>query len=513
MPTSPLLYFVAFSLCAYLVRTYVASSGRARRGRLRYPPGPRGLPFFGNLFDIPQRAPWETYARWGKQYGDVTSISVIGRLVVFVNSAQAARDLFEHTGTRYMDRPEIPIIDTTVAHFNLAITRYGHKWRIERRIIDHSLRPSIAETHQPMQTVKTHAFLRQVLRCPERTMEYLKHFTSAVVMSLTYGYDVKESGDHYVAIAEELLTLASESMLPGALLVKDCPALKHLPDWFPGTGFKRRARHGRRLVDEMVNAPFNMVKEDLLRGTLKHSFVHDNLDECRGDEAETALKNAAASVYGAGAETTISALSSFLLALLLYPDIQTRAQAEIDQVIGRSRLPAFSDRPNLPYVDAICKELLRWRLVLPLGVAHATMVDDVYKDYFIPKGATVLANTWAILHDAEAYPEPEEFKPERFLTEDGNLRDDPLLVYAFGYGPRECPGRHLVDSMQWILVVSVLATFNVRKKIDLNGNEIAVEGVYNNARISHPAPFEYAITPRHPSAARLVQETQGVAYI
>ncbi|KAI9435475.1 cytochrome P450 [Lactarius indigo] len=504
MPTSPLLDFVALSLFAYLVRTYAASSDRGSCRGLQYPPGPRGLPLLGNLFDIPQYAPWETYARWGRQYGDVTSISVIGRLVVFVNSARAARDLLEHRGSRYMDRPETPIIDMMEAHFNPAVTRYGHKWRVERRIIGQSFRPTIAVIHQPMQTVKAHVFLRQVLRCPEKTMEYLKHFTGAVVMSLTYGYDVKESGDHHVAIAEEF-TLASESILPSALLVNDFPALKHLPDWFPG---QRRAQHGMRLSDKVVNEPFNMAKEDLLKGTSRHSLVHDNFDECMGDEVEeAALKNAAATVYAAGAETTISALSSFFLALLLYPDVQTRAQAEIDQVIGRSRLPAFSDRPKLPYVDAICKELLRWRLVLPLGVAHATTEDDVYMGYFIPKGTTVLANTWAILHDAEVYVEPEEFKPERFLTADGKVRDDPLLVYAFGYGRRVCPGRHLVDSTLWILVVSVLATFNVRKKIDLHGNEIAVEGVYEDAPISHPAPFEYAIMPRYPRAARLVQET------
>ncbi|KAF8259329.1 cytochrome P450 [Lactarius quietus] len=478
------LDFAALSLFAYLLRTYHAD--RSRRRGLQYPPGPRGLPLFGNLFDIPQRAPWETYTQWGKQYGDVTSISVLGRLVVFVNSARAAKDLFEQTGTLYMDRPTIPIIDMMEAHFNLAITRYGHKWRVERRIIDQSLRPAIAVTYQPMQTVKVHAFLRQVLRCPEKTMEYLKHFTAAVVMSLTYGYDVKESGDHYVAIASELLTLASESILPGALLVNDFPALKHVPDWFPCAGFKRRARHGMKLSHEMVNAPFKTVKDDLLKGTSKHSLVHDNLDECTGDE--TALKNAAASVYAAGAET-----------------VQKRAQDEIDHVIGRSRLPAFSDRPKLPYVDAVCKELLRWRLVLPLGVAHATTEDNMYKGYFIPKGTTVLPNTWAILHDAEVYPDPEEFKPERFLTEDGKVKDDPLLVYAFGYGRRVCPGRHLVDSTLWILVVSVLAAFSVRKKVDVHGIEIPVEGAYRDAAlISHPAPFEFRITPRHDGVARLV---------
>lgn len=102
-----------------------------------------------------------------------------------------------------------------------------------------------------------------------------------------------------------------------------------------------------------------------------------------------------------GRRKTISVLSSFFLALLLYPDVQRRAQAEIDQAIGRSRLPAFRDRPDLPYVDAVCKELLRWRLVLPLGVAHATTEDDVYKGYFIPKGTTVLPNTWCVLTPEE----------------------------------------------------------------------------------------------------------------
>ena len=72
------------------------------------------------------------------------------------------------------------------AHFNLAITRYGHKWRVERRIIDQSLRPAIAVTYQPMQIVKAHAFLRQVLRCPENTLEYLKQYVEPCSHSLMY---------------------------------------------------------------------------------------------------------------------------------------------------------------------------------------------------------------------------------------------------------------------------------------------------------------------------------------
>ena len=80
----------------------------------------------------------------------------------------------------------------------------------------------------------------------------------------------------------------------------------------------------------------------------------------------------------------------------------------------------------------------------------------------------------AILHDPERYPDPEEFKPERFLNEDGTVRDDPTLALVFGVGKRICPGRHLVDATLFIVAASVLSTFNVTKAKDESGNEIPV---------------------------------------
>jgi cytochrome P450 len=81
----------------------------------------------------------------------------------------------------------------------------------------------------------------------------------------------------------------------------------------------------------------------------------------------------------------------------------------------------------------------------------------------------------AILHDPETYPDPEEFKPERFLNEDGSVKDDPTLALAFGAGKRICPGRHIVDATLFIVASSVLSAFNVTKAKDENGNEIPVK--------------------------------------
>ncbi|KAG1849812.1 cytochrome P450 [Suillus tomentosus] len=150
-----------------------------------------------------------------------------------------------------------------------------------------------------------------------------------------------------------------------------------------------------------------MVAENLQR--------MEKQDEASKPMFEVALKRApVAAVFGAY-ETTSSTLMIFVLAMVLYPDIERRAQAEIDSVIGRDRLPTFEDRASLPYVEAILRETFRWHPILPLGVPRATSSDDIYDGCFIPKRTTVMCNVWAISRDEKRYPDASRFMPERFL--------------------------------------------------------------------------------------------------
>lgn len=100
--------------------------------------------------------------------------------------------------------------------------------------------------------------------------------------------------------------------------------------------------------------------------------------------------------------------------MLANPDSQRKAQVEIDRVVKPGHLPDFSDEASLPYVTAVVKELLRWKLVVPLGqsvavlqfaqavsslnfnaaIPHYLLVDDVYKGYRIPAGSIVISNLW-----------------------------------------------------------------------------------------------------------------------
>ena len=87
-------------------------------------------------------------------------------------------------------------------------------------------------------------------------------------------------------------------------------------------------------------------------------------------------------------------MSCFFLAMALFPDVQRRAQEEIDRIIGPNRLPGFEDREKLSYIDAIVMEVLRWHPVGPMGVPHVAEADDVCEGYLIPKGALLLTNIW-----------------------------------------------------------------------------------------------------------------------
>ena len=87
-------------------------------------------------------------------------------------------------------------------------------------------------------------------------------------------------------------------------------------------------------------------------------------------------------------------MKTFFFIMCLYPDIQRRAQEEIENFIGKDALPKADDRQSLPYVEAVMLESLRWQLVFPLALPHAAQVNSIVNGYFIPKGTIIMANNW-----------------------------------------------------------------------------------------------------------------------
>ncbi|KAM0424378.1 hypothetical protein ACHAPT_010526 [Fusarium lateritium] len=190
--------------------------------------------------------------------------------------------------------------------------------------------------------------------------------------------------------------------------------------------------------------------------------------------------------------------------MTLSSDVQRKAQEEIDRVIGNERLPTLADRPSLPYIEAIVKEVLRWHPVAPMGLPHTSTADDVYEGYFIPKGSMLFANVWHFTHDPEIYDEPMSFKPERFLGLQGNKAAPDPHTFVFGFGRRICPGRILADNALYLNIAQSLAVFTISK----DGQVAQPEIRFTPGVVSHPEPFEAIIKPRSPHYEKLIRSIE-----
>ncbi|KAF5381630.1 hypothetical protein D9615_005548 [Tricholomella constricta] len=480
---------------------------------LPYPPGPRPLPIIGNLLDLARGNEIETYLQLYKTYGgvpthsrllfangglgDLVFLNVLGKKVLFVNSFQTAHHLFEKRSANYSDRNHSPMLhelmgwDWTFGHMP-----YGERWKAHRRMFHRQFQQSVAPAHWPVQRKEAHALLRRILDSPDDLIDHLRHNAASVIMNVTYGIKVAPKGDRFITIAEKALAGMAEAANPGAFLVDFLPFLKHIPEWVPGAGFQRKAREWKEAVYEMRDAPFETAMQAINAGRASASFVSNLMGDLESAESKDSpekdvelVKACAGMSYAAGTESTLSALSSFVLAIVCHPEVQAKGQEELDRVIGYTRLPDFSDRESLPYITAIVKELLRWSPVAPLGLPHMATNNDEYNGFFIPAGTTIVGNTWAILHNPITFPNPSVFNPDRFLVSGphkGSSTDlsplDPLSV-TFGYGRRICPGRYLAEAQLWISIACMLAVFNISPGVDESGRKINPEPAFTSGLI------------------------------
>ncbi|THV02863.1 cytochrome P450 [Dendrothele bispora CBS 962.96] len=496
------------------------------------PPGPKPLPVIGNILDIPREKEAATYYKMAQEYGDLVHMSVLGQNILIINSFQTANELFEKRSSNYSDRNEMPMIKDLMGwDFSFGHMPYGPRWKTHRTMFHRQFQSSVVSSFWPTQLKEAHKLLRKMLRKPNDLINHLRFNSASTIMNVTYGIEISDQDDHYIVVAETALEGMAKAAHPGAFLVDIFPILKYVPDWFPLAGFKKKAKHWRKYVMEMKNAPFESVKQALKQGTATSSFVSNLLNEIdlqknmnvgkmkRPEEIadlEETVKNCAGLAYAAGAESVVSSLSSFILAMILHPSVQVKARAELDRVVGQGRLPDFSDRGSLPYVDAIVKETLRWSPVAPLGLPHMVTKDDEFRGYHVPAGTMVMGNSWTILHDPSIYPSPLTFNPDRFISPDPSLPDpsEPISV-AFGYGRRICPGRFMAEGQLWVSIACILAAFDIGGPVRVGtnsqgqgeGQDVEFGERFKSGMICHPEPFEYDIRVRSEKAKQLVEQT------
>ncbi|KAJ3564699.1 hypothetical protein NP233_g8124 [Leucocoprinus birnbaumii] len=478
-----------------------------------FPAGPKPKPLLGNMLDMVASEPWLMYMKWAERYqSKILSLALPGtsKRMVILNSAEDAIELLEKRAAIYSDRTQIPLIEMTGWTFNTGLMRNNERWRAERKIFVQNFRRESVGRYMPIQTTKVHAMLRQLLSDPEGFADHYKTLSAAIVLEIMYGYEPRPKNDNMVQVVERAVAqIIENSSSPSIVALNVFPSIRHLPRWFPGTGFHKIVDDCREFTRDMLDIPFEYVRSSMKEGSTKSSIVRSLLEsKVIGEES---VKGIAGTAFSAGTDTVVSVIECFFFAMSLHPTIQRKAQQQIDNLIGsENRLPTFADRDSLPYIDAILRETLRWLPPFPMSVPHVVEEDDVYKGYFIPKGSIIYPNVWAMTHDESQYDDPETFIPERFIDANGGLRDNMRTPLAFGFGRRLCPGQYLGANTVWLSIATVLASFDIGLPYDLAGNRIEFQQVYTKADSLHMKPYKCSITPRSDAARKLVEATEYI---
>ncbi|KIK44576.1 hypothetical protein CY34DRAFT_10983 [Suillus luteus UH-Slu-Lm8-n1] len=397
---------------------------RAYLRRSHLPPSPPTRRLRGHF--LPPHNTSLTVARWIDEYGPLVTIRSGLQAIVIIGRYKAAVDIMEKQGKLVAGRPRLAAGEILERGLSIVLSHAGDRFRRFRRALHSHLQPKSAEAYQPLQMSQAKTMILNILHDPDRFQDHAGTYAAATIMKVAYGKTTPTSAtDPEIREARQLIRDFRKILHRGRYLVDLMPWLKYVPGYAPE--LKDQSERTRRLYTDLLNRVKLQMQSnaDIGPSFTKHILENGHLYGL----TEIEMAYLAGALFGAGTETTAVAICTVLMAAAHFPEEQAKVQDELDAVIGRKRGNS--------------------------GFSHRNS-----DNYCIPAGTTVIGNHWAISRDPEVYPEPNAFKPQRWIDDQGRLRDD-LSFFVFGFGRRVCPGLHVANRSVFINSVLILWAFQL----------------------------------------------------
>ncbi|RUP46622.1 cytochrome P450 [Jimgerdemannia flammicorona] len=518
-PSSPSKTYllVASGILAVLAIRRLAEASRRAKIDAALPPSPPGLPIIGNIHQLSGNPPEIVFTEMSKELGPIFTLKMGVQRWIVLNSIEVVKDLIVERGTIYSSRS---LSDVSIAlargdqGAQIPFMTYGEEWKEIRRIAHSALTKTKINNYQRTINVRTNAMLKSLYEAsrssPDSAVnpaEIFDFYTVSTIFAIIYGVDIEPNDERIKKcnqVGHDVLMLIT----PSEQLAEFLPVLKILR-----RETLRRAIQVRDNLERFWGEQVFGLKKRLQEGTTIES-VMGQIMTSRGSEhlSDLQLTHIGSVLSFAGSEAMSITMRWLCAVLAHYPEVQEKAFAEIEHVVGHNRLPNESDEERLQYVQCIILEILRYRAAAPVSIPHATSKDDTYRGYTIPKGTTIVINIHAIHHDPKRYPNPEVFSPERHMdyvltTNKSTPEFSERPHLAFSTGRRVCVGMNVAERVLFIGIVRFLACFRVEFATDARGERVPVEIVkykVGNGATCIPLQYKVKIVPRHGGVAGLV---------
>ena len=311
--------------------------------------------------------------------------------------------------------------------------------------------------------------MSELLASPPDFAKYYERYACSLVSILGYGRRVADKEDPMLRFAVNVMDSITLMQVPGLYWLEAIPELQYLPSWLYSLPTQLRklseasGRYWWALVAEAAQAPEPNFAKELFRSKEEHSLSERDIGEMTTN------------LIGGGLDTTSSTLHTLTLGLCTHPEALRKAHEELDRVVGQDRSPTWNDLEHLPYCQAILKEAMRWRSVTTMGgFAHSPTKDDQYRGYRFHAGIHIFGNLWAIHRNPDDFPEPDAFRPDRYLAENQRPYPSARGHNGFGWGRRVCSGQMFAEQGLSMTVTRLLWAYDIRPGLD---EEVSLHGV------------------------------------
>ncbi|XP_047948773.1 6,7,8-trihydroxycoumarin synthase-like [Salvia hispanica] len=442
---------------------FLLSLHKSLRRTPRRPPGPKGLPFIGNIHQIYNSKPHIWLTELSYKYGPLIYLKFCRLPVVVISSADAAKKALKHNNVTFAGCPYTSAsLRLTYNNSNIATSSYSDYWRKMRKMVVHHLfAPHKLRSYRPIRHDEISSMISRISSKADLSEainlgDIMSSFNCNVVCRVAFGKKLdSRSWTKLERLFSRLWRVIFETFLADCVMFgfinKLLGSAKRVDKIF-----EEMDSFYQQLIDEHLhpNRPDSMTN-DILHRLIQLREDHSSEVQIDWNHVKAILMD----VLIAGTDTTGASLTWVMTALMKNLNAMEKVQEEIRSVVREKRLVHEDDIENLPYLKAVVKETLRLYPIVPL-VPKETIKACIIDGYEIREKTFVWVNIWAIGRDPEYWENADEFIPERFLNTSIDFRGQEFGFIPFGSGRRVCVGASLAVANMEVALANLLYSFD-----------------------------------------------------